>query len=229
MSSLPAIDFRLDHARVLDWIRSCRESGRHPVSRGHQAEVYLYQEGGRKLIVKATYGRGAAKWLRQRMLRQEEKAYERVQEVAGLPMCYGLLERDYLLLEYFESVPVRAAKIPDRESFFVKFREMIDGIHAAGVAHGDLKTRNNIMMTSDGRPHILDFGTAVIWKPGFAPINHWLFRMFVQFDRNAWIKLKYKGRLQEISAEDASYHHVTVVEKLARKVRNVLRHLRKPD
>lgn len=166
-------------------------------------------------------------WLRCRMLRREEKAYRRLQKVAGLPRCYGLLDGKYMLLEYFDSVPVRVARIPDREIFFSALREMIDAIHAAGVAHGDLKTRNNIMVTSDGRPHIVDFGIAVVRKPGFAPVNHWLFRMFVQFDRNAWIKLKYKGRLQDMSAEDASYHHVTWIEKLARKLRGFIRWIRK--
>ena len=227
MSTLPVTNISGDLVDVLHWLRSRRDLDQHLVSRGHQAKVYLYRDGSRKFIIKAPYGRGPAQWLRCWMLRREEKAYERVQGVAGLPRCFGLLDGKYLLLEYFESVPVRAAKISDRESFFAALREMIDGIHAAGVAHGDLKTRNNIMVTADCRPHIVDFGIAVIRKPGFAPFNHWLFRMFVHFDRNAWIKLKYKGRWQEISPEDASYHHLTWVELLIRKVRGVLRRIRK--
>lgn len=217
----------IDTAEVLEWIRAGDASEQDRISRGHQAEVYLYRQGNTPLVLKVAYGYGFAAWLRRWMLRKEERVYRRLQHVDGIPKCYGLLDGKYLLLEYFKSESYRGAELRERDRFFDSLRRMIEAMHAAGVAHGDLKTRSNIMVTPEGQPRIVDFGIATTCKPGFAPFNHWLFNMFVQFDRNAWIKLKYKKRMHEITLEDEPYYHVTWLERLARKVRNLVRRARR--
>ncbi len=161
------------------------------------------------------------------MLHNEAKIYERLSGIEGIARCHGLLEGKYLVLEYFDSIPSRINELEDREQAFVRLRNLIDAIHLAGVAHGDLKTRANILLTADHQPHIVDFGIAVLRKPGFAPLNHWLFDLFRQFDRNAWIKLKYRKRMDEISVEDLAWYRFTAIEWLARKVRRMIRRFRR--
>ena len=56
-------------------------------------------------------------------------------------------------------------------------------------------------------------------KPGFAPINHYLYRLAKRFDFNAWAKLKYDGRFEEMTAADRVYYHRTRIEKLARAIK----------
>lgn len=197
------------------------------LNRGYQAEVYLHRVGERSMVLKLAYGRGVAGWLRRYMLRREAKVYEHLVGVGGLPRCYGFVEGRCLLLEHFDGRPYRRAGIIDRDAFFASLRQMIEVIHEHGIAHGDLKTRDNILVTDDGMPHIVDFGIAMLRKPDGGWLNRWLFEMFRQFDRNAWIKLKYKKHMGAIEAPDLAWHHVTRVERLARRVRATVKLLRR--
>lgn len=197
------------------------------LSRGDQAEVYLHYIAGMPRILKVAHGRGLAAWLRRRMLRKEARVYRQLAGIDGLPGCYGLVEGRCLVLEHFDGKPYRQADIPHRDLFFAELRKMIDAMHERGVAHGDLKTRDNILVTSDGLPHIVDFGIAMLRRPRGGPLNRWWFELFRQFDRNAWIKLKYKGRMDAIETPDLAWHHVTNIERLARRARRALQRARR--
>ena len=50
-------------------------------------------------------------------------------------------------------------------------------------------------------------------------LNRYLFRQACRIDLNAWIKLKYRRRIDEISDEDLSYYKPTVAEAVARWLR----------
>ena len=88
-------------------------------------------------------------------------------------------------------------------------------MHRAGVAHGDLKKKDNILVVDGRHPVLLDFGVAVIRKSGLVPVNRYLYSLFKKFDYNAYVKLKYRKRIDRISAADRPFYHRTVVEKSA--------------
>jgi serine/threonine protein kinase len=97
--------------------------------------------------------------------------------------------------------------------------DIIEGMHSVGVAHGDLKRKDNILLGADGRPYLVDFGTAVCARDGAGFLRRLLFRQLRRMDFNAWIKLKYQGRWSEIEPADLRYHRPTRLEGLARVVR----------
>ena len=82
-------------------------------------------------------------------------------------------------------------------------------MHAAGVAHSDLKRKDNIIVGSGERPYLIDFGIAVRRSARNGLFNRLVFARLKQMDLNAWVKLKYGRRIDPeterdvLSAEDA--------------------------
>ena len=98
---------------------------------------------------------------------------------------------------------------------------MLHDFHAAGVAHGDLKRKDNVLVAAGERPVVIDFGTAV-QRNGSLP-DQLFFRLIRRFDYNAWIKAKYDGDYESISAADLEWYRPTIVESLFRQVRRFWR------
>ncbi len=113
-----------------------------------------------------------------------------------------------------EGEPFRetAAALRDRDRFFSELLRSILAVHAAGVAHADLKRRGNLLISPDGRPVLLDFGSAVLRSRRGGWLNGLLFRQICRMDLNAWVKLKYRRRYDLIAAEDRDYYHPTRIE-----------------
>jgi serine/threonine protein kinase len=124
-----------------------------------------------------------------------------------------------LILEHIEAIPLRRAVLTDRAVFFDALFEHINALHARGVAHFDLKKKDNLLVTAAGLPCLIDFGAAMIRKPGLAPLNRYLYRLAERFDFNAWVKLKYDGKYTNVSAVDRVYFRRSFVEKAARALK----------
>ena len=124
------------------------------LSRGYQGAVFLRGTGADRRVIKQAMGGRIARRLRVAMLRREHAAYGRVTGIPGIPRCYGLQDDGSLVLEYLpgeayrETVP---ALRDHRERFFRELRDQILALHAAGVAHADLKRRGNILISAGRR------------------------------------------------------------------------------
>lgn len=177
------------------------------------------------LIVKEVMGSPFLRKLRRWMIRREYDIYRRLDGISGIPRCFGLINDDRLLLEFIEGKPLRLSdnELVDREIFFSALLELILAIHRAGVAHSDMKRKENILVTSEGKPSLIDFGSAVVMKKSGGFWNRCVFNLARQIDLNAWVKHKYLGRYDEISADDAQYFQPTLVERSARIVRRIWR------
>ncbi|HLF23239.1 MAG TPA: hypothetical protein VI565_04885 [Burkholderiales bacterium] len=204
---------------LIDWIETRLRSGGPAHARGYQGSVYLYQEGSRRLIVKVAPGRGIHGWLQRLMLRREYDVYRHLTGFAGSPRCHGLLRDRYLVLDYVDAASLRSAPLADPGVYFDALLLYIKELHDRGVAHADLKRRDNLLVIGGRLPCLIDFGAAIVRKPGFAPINHYLYRLAKRFDFNAWAKLKYDGRFDDMIAADRVYYHRTNIEKIARALK----------
>ena len=98
--------------------------------------------------------------------------------------------------------------------------KLIKDLHKAGVAHTDLKKKDNLLVVEGKIPYVIDFGVAIVRKPGFAPLNHYLYNIASKFDFNAWVKLKYGGNYEYMSEKDKEYYNRTVVEKVSRWIKD---------
>lgn len=175
------------------------------------------------LIVKEAMGLPLIRNIRRIMIRREYQIYRRLDGIPGIPRCYGL-QADRLLLEFVDGRSLRLAanELPDRDAFFAALLDTLQAAHRAGVAHADMKRKDNILVTPDGEPRLIDFGSAVIRKES-GSLNRWLFEQACQIDLNAWVKLKYLARYDQISTEDEKYYRPTAIERWTSPVRRTWR------
>lgn len=217
----------LSEDKLAHWVEDSLATGTHRLARGYQGQTLLYQENGRRLVIKAATGRGIRNWISTLMLRHEARVYEQLADFPAVPRCYGLLCNRFLVLEYIDGAPARYAEIANREAFFAELLELIKSLHVRGVAHSDLQKKDNLLLVDGQHPCLLDFGAAVIRKSGFAPLNHFHFHFAERLDFNQWVKLKYQGRLENVSAADRVYYRRSRLEKLARSMKRIWRTLRR--
>jgi serine/threonine protein kinase len=199
------------------WVERSLEQRENILAISNQGTILHYQNDGLDLIVKAAMGRGLVRKARERTLIREYQAYLRMDGLAGVPQCYGMIDGHYLVIEFVRGVPYRQANWFNRDRWFEEFLAVLRSIHERGVSHGDLKSKSNIMVTADENPCVIDFGTAFIHKPGVHPLNNWLFEHGKRMDINAWVKHKYHGRYENIAGEDLKLLDYSVVEYCARK------------
>ncbi len=201
------------------WAENSLRSGSNILARSNQGTVLLFREGGMEFVIKTAMGSGTVRRARQATLEREYEAYRRLEGVAGVPRCHGMVGGRFLVLEYVHGTPYREADIPDRQAWFAALLKTLQACHERGVAHGDLKNKSNLMSDRHGRPCIIDFGTTVLRKDGFHPINNAFFRFLCQLDLNAWVKFKYQGRFEEMSDADRALYHDSRLERFLRRRR----------
>ena len=177
--------------------------------------------GDSKILVKAATSKGITSFICRWLLRREYRVYRHLEGVTGVPRCYGLIRGRYLVLEYVVSRTLRYASIRERTNFFDEFLAIINSVHERGIAHGDLKRKDNILVVGNRRPYLIDFGVSTIRKRGFHPLNHLWHNYLRQHDLNAWVKHKYDRKFQNISLQDAKYYRPMGVEKIARATKRV--------
>ena len=194
---------------------------------GYQASVHLYETSAGAVVVKKPHRGGPLSGLWRALLRREHSVYERLRGIAGIPRSLGLVRDEYLALEFVAGPSLREheAKIADREAFFAKLLATLEAMHAAGVAHGDLKRKDNIIVGPGERPYLVDFGIAMQRSATSALFNRIVFAPLEQMDFNAWIKLKYGRRIDPeaepgvLSPADAVLYRPLWLERAARAVR----------
>jgi predicted Ser/Thr protein kinase len=201
-----------------------RSEGR-VLGRGYQATVELYSTPAGDAVVKRAHGKGPFGPLYRYLLRREHAVYERLAGVPGVPRTYGLIDGEHLALEYIPGPSLRTHEheLKDRAGFFAALLETLRAMHAAGVAHADLKRKANIIVGPGERPWLIDFGIAA--KRGESALGRSWFEHQVQADYNAWIKLKYGRRIEPaeaarvLSAGDAALYRPLWTERVARAIR----------
>lgn len=201
-----------------EWIETSLAQRQNIMAVSNQGTILHYREDGLDLIVKSAMGRGLVRSVRERTLLREYQAYQRMQGLQGVPRCLGLVGGHYLVLEYIRGTPYREATWTDRERWFNELLAVLRSFHERGVSHGDLKSKSNILVTDDGKPCVIDFGTAFVRKPGFHPVNNRLFEHGCRMDINAWVKHKYHGRYEDIEGADLDLLDYSTIEYWVRKL-----------
>ena len=212
----------LDKTALKQWIEESVATGANILAAGYQGQTLYYEDENNRYVIKVPHGQGLARLFHQRMLKHEYEVYKKLGDFDGAPACYGLIDNQYLVLEFIDGRTIRTKRPLDEDEFHARLFEHIKTMHAKSVAHMDLKRKDNLLVRSDESPCILDFGAAVIKKPGFHPFNQYHYKIARQFDYNAWIKHKYHDRsLEEISMVDRKYYKVTWIEAAASIIKRI--------
>ena len=207
----------IEQAEFKAWIERSLSRQEHILAVSNQGTVLRYQQGDHDVIVKTAMGSGLVRKARQRTLLREYQAYQRMDGLAGVPHCHGMIDGRYLVVDFIRGSDYRKAQWADRDSWFKSFLELLQAMHERGVAHGDLKSKDNILVTPDEKPCVIDFGTAFVFREGLHPVNNWMFRHARRMDINAWVKHKYHGRYQDVTGTDLELLDYSRLEVWARK------------
>jgi predicted Ser/Thr protein kinase len=215
---IAAMSDRINEPEFRRWIEASLAERENILAVSNQGTILHYRRDGLDLIIKSAMGRGLARRVRERTLLREHQAYQRMSGLQGVPRCFGLVAGRYLVLEFIRGTPYRDASWTDRDQWFTDFLGVLRSFHERGVSHGDLKSKSNIMVTAEGRPCVIDFGTAFLLKPGFHPVNNRLFEHGRRMDINAWVKHKYHGRYENVRGADLELLDYSLIEYWVRKL-----------
>lgn len=209
----------LNESSLRQWIEDSLQNNTHTLAAGYQGKTLLFESDSHRLVIKVPHGRGLVKYIHTLMLRHENCVYEMLANFEGSPECYGLIDNRYLVLAFVDGHPIRKKQPDNHEAYFSKLFEFIEDMHQFQVAHMDLKKKDNLLITRNDEPCLIDFGTAVIKKTGFHPLNAFWFNLAKRFDYNAWIKHKYHNNMYNLSSEDGVYYQRTFIEKISSSIK----------
>ena len=211
----------LDEAALKQWIEESIQNETNTLAAGYQGKALLFDDGSHKYVIKVPHGSGLVRYFHTKMLRHEYEVYRRLgNDLPCIPTCHGLIDNQYLVLEFIEGRTIRMKRPLDEPEYMSMLFDSIQAMHERGIAHMDLKRKENLLVTTNEHPCLLDFGAAVIEKKGgFHPVNRFRYKLAKQFDYNAWIKHKYYNNRNEISPEDKAFYKVTLTELLARTIK----------
>jgi predicted Ser/Thr protein kinase len=198
--------------------REIAASAGTPLGAGYQARITLHDSSVGAVVVKTAIRRGI--FGRSGILREHE-VYRRLAGTPGIAKMYGILGDSALVLEYVDgdSLREREAELADRDDFFSRMLQTIETMHAAGVAHCDLKRKDNTLVGPNETPYLIDFGVACILRGSDGAMKRAWFRMMCQMDFNAWVKLRFGRDPQDLPAEIAARYHPLLLERIARWIR----------
>ena len=201
------------------WIEDSLKNSSHILAAGYQGQTLKYDSPHHQLVIEIPHGKGLLKKFHVSMLKHEYRVYQKLSSLETIPKCYGLVDQQYLVLQYVDGQPIRNARPENEAVYFQKLFDSIGQMHALGVAHFDLKKKDNLLVVGADTPCIIDFGAAVINKPGFHPLKRFWYRLAKRFDYHAWIKHQYNNQLDSLSLADQPYYEKTRIEHFSRKIK----------
>lgn len=88
----------------------------------------------------------------------------RLRGLAGVPaelVRDGPFALSYRFVDGETLSSLRSRRVTLDREFFCALEQLVEELHARGFAHLDLRNGKNILGTTDGRPHLLDFQSGV--------------------------------------------------------------------
>ncbi len=150
------------------------------------ADVLRVRVDGRECVVKDfSARRGPIRWIAPWLVRRELRAYGQLRDHPAVPRVLGRLDALAFAVEYRPGEilgPRLASRVSSR--FVGELREAVAAMHARGVVHLDLRHRSNALADADGHPVLLDFTSALCFRPGGWPAR-FLLPLLAWIDRRA--------------------------------------------
>lgn len=181
-------------------VQSFRDGG------GSRPDVMLIEINGNQAVLKDQ--NGADKWfalLIGPILNWREcKALDKLADLSCVPNLLAKPDSRSFLMTYHESEQITRLvnNTPHWPDFFDKLASSIAQVHAAGVAHNDLRNPTNTLVTKDGDPVLVDLVACFCKGKTWNAPNQWLFKKFCQVDKSAITKIKLRLAPELLSQDD---------------------------
>jgi len=158
-----------------------------------KADIFHIGHESGEAILKDYSARSApVRWFGRRQLRRERRALARLQGLRGVPADLGEVAPCGLLMEAMHGEPITRwrRRPPEQIAPLVeRLGALVDSIHARGVAHLDLRKRDNILVDASGWPSVIDFNASVCFDPGSIGARLF-FPLLRRVDHSAFLKWK---------------------------------------
>jgi len=132
-------------------------------------DVLLVEFDGRQIVVKDFAPRSA--WVRTTIGRwitaREVRALRALDGLSSVPRFLGSIDALAFAVEYRPGRRMSrklAGRVPPE--FLGRLEAALRDMHRRGVAHLDLRHRSNVLVGEDGGPVLIDFGSALTFRPG---------------------------------------------------------------
>ncbi len=150
-------------------------------------DVLLVRHQGRPMAVKDFAPRSG--WVRRRLApwlsAREGRAWQALLGHPAVPHFLGRIDRLAFAVEYRPGDTLfRARGQPLPDSFLAELEAAVAEMHRRGVVHGDLSNRTNVLRDAAGHPVLIDFGSALVFRPGSLGAR-WLLPALAALDRRA--------------------------------------------
>lgn len=135
----------------------------------NKADILMVELAEGRLAVKDYAAKSLPiRWSGALQLAREARAYRRLGGVEGVPRFYGALDRHAIIIEYVGGIrlPKYHARHGGVPRVAERVRELLARVHERGIIHGDLRSRDNILVTAGGALHLIDYSSAMVFEPG---------------------------------------------------------------
>lgn len=144
-------------------------------------------------------------WLGEFLVAREEAIYRALAGLEGVPRWRGRLDGCSYAIEYIEGRSLDRVEAPPA-GFFDALRQVMDAVHARGVAYGDANKRSNILIDRTGRPYLVDFQISLRRRDDLPWPLSAVLRRLVRYlaAKDLYHLYKHKRRMapQELTAEE---------------------------
>ncbi|MCI0566935.1 MAG: hypothetical protein L0Z52_01930 [Acidobacteria bacterium] len=191
-----------------------------------KADIFLWELDGVRLVVKDYAPR--PRWVRatmgRAMVRREVRAYRLLQDLAGIPRFAGQVDSLAFAVEFVEGRDLSHFR-PGEVSveFFRKLLQLLESVHKAGVAQGDIHHRD-VLVGPDDEPFLVDFSTAAFQQGPAGSWRRMIFQAACGSDRRAVLKLKHRHVPHSLTgAEHHELTHPPTWYRLGKRIRSLWR------
>jgi tRNA A-37 threonylcarbamoyl transferase component Bud32 len=221
---------------VADWQSfSTDELRKHSVksyrdAHGSRPDVLLIRIDGDEAVLKDyTYSdTWFQRFIAPLLVYRELRALRKLDGIEGVPKLYHVYNMRAFLVESIPGTPASQKQAGDLGGeFFERMVSLINRIHERGVAHCDLRSSGNILVTSDQEPWLVDFVASIHQGSRWNVVARWIFSQFVEADLSAELKLKNRIAPELLTENelDAMENPRSLVERLGRKIGKSVRYL----
>jgi len=188
---------------------------------GSRPDVLLIEINGDKAVLKDQSGADKlfATLIGPVLNWRECKALTKLDDVSCTPNLLSKPTSRSFLMSYHESEQITRLTSfePEWPRFFEKLNAAINELHAAGVAHNDLRNPTNTLVTAQGDPILVDLVACFCRGHAWNLPNQWLFNKFSKVDLSAMTKLKSKVAPELINSDDIVAEEIAGKAGLAAK------------
>ncbi|MBT5032252.1 MAG: hypothetical protein HOM55_08160 [Proteobacteria bacterium] len=176
---------------------------------GTRPDVLLIDVDGKRAILKDQNAcdRWFAMLIGPLLCWREARALKRLEAISGVPRLLTKPDARSLLMEYVDAEQaIKTQQVQDWQAWFDRLEQLIQCMHEAGIAHGDLRSPGNMLIDKQGNPVLVDFVASSGQGARWNIFANSIFRGLCAVDESAVIKLKSKIAPELLDNAAASNH-----------------------